>query len=105
MTSRTSGSRCWSADALAETSRPATTPRRGRARSRSQARTHESERILQIELLAFGVASIAILKLSGLQAALSHDYAVRDAEQLGVREFDPRPGVAVVEQNLDAGGR
>jgi len=29
---------------------------------------------------------------------------MRDAEQLVVRELDPRAGIAVVEQDLDAGG-
>ena len=46
-----------------------------------------------------------VLDHAFLQAALADHDAVRDADQLLVGEEDPRALVAVVEEDLDAGGR
>ena len=42
------------------------------------------------------------LDLSGGQGSLADHHAQRAAQQLGVGEFLARPGLAVVEQDLDA---
>ena len=48
---------------------------------------------------------MAVFELAGLEAAIAHDHAVRNADELGVRELDARPLVAIVEQHVDAGGQ
>src|ERR1700716_1504770 len=75
-----------------------------RARSTSQVRADECERIVEREFLAFRITSIAVLEFACFQSALTDNDAVRNAQQLRIREFDPRAGVPVVVQHLDSGG-
>src|SRR5689334_4972960 len=105
MTASSSGSRCWSAQAMLDTSAPARIRTARRNRSGSKARAHERERVLQRKFLAIRIAPIAIFKFPGLQATLSNDHAVRNTKKLGVRELHSRPGVTVVIEDLDSGGR
>ena len=49
-------------------------------------------------------APVAVFEQALLQAALAHDHAVRDADELGVRELDAGPLVAIVEQHVDSRG-
>src|SRR6185312_12372362 len=100
-TSRSSGSRCWSARALPPSSR-AVARTALRSQSGSQTRANESERIGCGKFRALRVSSMTILKLSRLQAALAHDEPVGDSEQLGIGKLDPRPCVTVVVQHLDS---
>src|SRR5689334_17902843 len=101
-TSRSSGSFCWSAKA-------ALLPNDSSASAASATlfrhpRANECQRIIERELGAFGVAPPAIFELAGIDAALAHDQPVRNADELRVREFDARAGIAVVEEHFDAGG-
>src|SRR5882757_5344909 len=75
-----------------------------RARSRSHARADEFERIVEREFLAFRITSIAVFEFACFQSTLTNHEAVRDTQQLCIREFDPGAGVAVVVQHLDPGG-
>ena len=43
--------------------------------------------------------------LPAVEAAIAHDHAVRNADELGVRELDARTLVAIVEQHVDARGQ
>ena len=45
-------------------------------------------------------AAMAVFELAGCQAAVAHDHAVRNADELGIRELDARPLVAIVEQHV-----
>ena len=45
-----------------------------------------------------------VLETTGVEPALRYHQAVGDAEQLRIGELDSRPRIAVVVQNLDAGG-
>src|SRR5882724_13688873 len=103
MTSFNSGSRCWSADAMPDSSAPATASAM-RAQSRSHVRADECERIVEREFLAFRITSIAVFELACFQSALTDNHAVRNTQQLRIREFDPWTGVAIVVQHLDPGG-
>ena len=47
---------------------------------------------------------MAVFELAGRDAAIAHDHAVRNADELGVRELDARTLVAIVEQDVDARG-
>src|SRR5580704_9532474 len=106
-TSRSAGSSCWSARARGEahTAAAASASAGREARiSSPHARTQEGERFVRGELGAGAVAAMAVLELARLEAALAHHQAMRDAEQLGVREFDAGARVAIIEQHFDAGG-
>src|SRR4051794_11005629 len=103
MTSFNSGSRCWSAAATPDSSAPATTIAI-RARSRSHARADEGGRIVEREFLAFRITSIAVFELACFQSAVTDNQAVWNAQQLRIRKFDPRAGIAVVVQHLDSLG-
>src|SRR5882724_6940753 len=103
MTSFNSGSRCWSADAMPDSSAPASTSAM-RAQSGSHVRADECERIVEREFLAFRITAIAVLEFACFQSALTDNHAMRNPQQLRIREFDPRAGVAVVVQHLDSGG-
>src|ERR1700716_397572 len=74
-----------------------------RARSTSHVRADECERIVEREFLAFRITSIAVLEFACFQSALTDNHAVRNAQQLRIREFDPRARIAVVVQHLDPG--
>ena len=52
---------------------------------------------------AFG-ATMAVFEQALFQATIAHDHAVRDADELGVRELDARPLIAIVEQHVDSRG-
>src|SRR5882724_11642382 len=67
-------------------------------------RADECKRIVEREFLAFRITSIAVFEFAGFQSALTDNHAVRDTQQLCIREFDPRAGVAIVVQHLDTGG-
>ena len=43
--------------------------------------------------------------LPAVDAAVTHDHAVRNADELGIRELDARPLVAIVEQHVDSCGQ
>src|SRR4051794_40875370 len=103
MTSFNSGSRCWSANALLESSAPATISAI-RARSRSHARADECERIAEREFLAFRITSITVFEFACFQSAISHDHPMRNPQQLRIGEFHAWTGIAVVVQHLDPGG-
>src|SRR5260370_41286125 len=94
MTSFSSGSRCWSAAATPDSSVPARTIAM-RARSRSHARADECERIVEREFLAFRITSIAVFEFACFQSELTDNHAVKNAQQLCIRELYPRAGVAV----------
>src|SRR5579863_6668758 len=102
-TSRSCGSRCWSARA-ALAPRASSTASAG-VRSRSpQARAQEAERLIERKIGAGGVAAVPVLELARLEPAIRHHHAMWNAEQLRVGELDARTCVAVVEQHLEAGG-
>src|SRR2546423_4419209 len=100
MTSFSSGSRCWSAHAMLDSSAHATISAM-RARSRSHARADECERIAEREFLAFRITSIAVFEFACFHSALADDDAMRNPQQLRIGEFHSRPGIAVVVQHLD----
>src|SRR5580693_6257380 len=103
MTSLSCGSRCWSActgSASAQAGKQASAARRRRpARSGLEALAQEAEGLVQRELGAGVVAPAAVLELAGLQAALRHHQAMRDAHKLRVRKLDSGAGVAIVVQH------
>src|SRR5215472_12296252 len=114
-TASSSGSRCWSAAAgraapIATAQLSSRNPRghRHNARcgcgSRRQASAYEGERFTGGEFRAGGVTAVAVLEPSALEATLRHHQAVRNAEQLRVRELDAGARIAVVVEDLDAGG-
>src|SRR6185312_7449633 len=119
-TSRSSGSFCWSACATPPRKKIKTNAAAPPARSRAlrarvsaarerttlfpHSRANERERIVERELGAFGIPPSAIFQLAGFHAALAHDQAMRNADELRVREFDARAGIAVVVEHFDAGG-
>src|ERR1700732_4914601 len=88
---------------MPDNSAPATTIAM-RACLRSHTRADECKRIVEREFLAFRITSIAVLEFACFQSALTDNQAVRNAQQLRVREFDARAGVAVVVQHLNPGG-
>src|SRR5439155_2235868 len=107
------GSRCWSARAGWRTP----TPRAASAKTRSararaarvagsspEARAHEGERAVRGKFGAGALASLAVFESAGIEAAIRHHQAVRDAQQLGVGELDARTCVTVVVEHLDSGG-
>ena len=47
---------------------------------------------------------MTVFKISGGETAFADDNSMRDSHQLGIGEFDPRTGIAVVEQHIEAGG-
>src|SRR3569833_2264889 len=96
-----SGSRCPSATAALESSAPATM-KPVRMLLRSHARADVVERIAERELLALRITPAAVFELTRFQPTLSDNQAVRDAQQLRVRELDSRTGVAVVVQHFDS---
>src|SRR4029077_2487855 len=90
------GSRCWSARA----GRAKAAPRAGSARPTSgrtrgarvaglspETRAHEGERAICGELGARAIASLAVFESAGIETAIRHHQAVRDAEQLGIGEL------------------
>src|SRR5215469_7056752 len=114
-TPSSSGSRCWSAAtgraALSATAQVSSTRGRGHRQnarcgcgSRREASTYEGERFTGGEFGAGAVAAMAVLEPPGLEATLSHHQAMGDAEQLCVRELDAGARIAVVVEDLDAGG-
>src|SRR6266478_1568228 len=107
------GSRCWSARAGWRTAAPraaSAMTRSGRTRtlrvagSGPETRAHEGERVVRGELGARAIASLAVFESAGIEAAIRHHQAVRDAQQLGIGELDARARVTVVVQDLDPGG-
>src|SRR6516162_4201277 len=97
-TASSSGSRCWSAAAgraaPMATAQASSRNRRGHRQnarrgcgSRREASTYEGERFTGGEFCAGSFAAVAVLEPPVLEAALSHHQAVRDAEQLRVREL------------------
>src|SRR5579871_1913835 len=103
-TSFSSGSRWPSAWAVPVRSDSAATKIAAQRRSSSQAGADERERIVDRELLAFRVTATAIFELAGLQATLSDNQAVRNAQQFRIGEFDPRTSISVVIQHFDSSG-
>src|SRR6185503_2415149 len=113
---RSSGSRCASADgAAAAVPGSSSVIDRIRARGRRirrprfmksacQLPAQETERVGGREFLGGFRAPMAVFELPFFQAAVTHDHAVWNADELGVGELDARPLVAVVEQCVDAGG-
>src|SRR6266480_3299217 len=106
-------SRCWSARAGRRTPTPraasATTRSAGAraarvAGSSPEARAHEGERAVRGEFGARALASLAVFESAGIEAAIRHHQAVRDAQQLGIGELDARTCVTVVVEHLDSGG-
>src|SRR5437016_774067 len=83
--------------------RPMTRPG-ARARLTRQARANEIERIVEGKLAALGLAAMAVLQLARLDPPLAHHHAMRNPEQLRIRELDAGAGVAVVIKGFDAGG-
>jgi len=75
-------------------------PRRQAARAAlaAQARANEYERIIERKILTRRVAPAAVLESAGLDAALTHDHAMRNPQKLGIRKFDAGAGIAVVEE-------
>src|SRR5579862_2646520 len=65
-------------------------------------RADECERIVSWELRALGIAPATILEFARLEASLAHHDPVRDAEQLGIGEFDAGAGIAVVVEDIDS---
>src|SRR3984893_3299353 len=106
------GSRCWSARAGWPTAAPRASakPTSGRTRGARiaglspETRAHEGERAIRGELGAGAVAALAVFEFAGIEAAIRHHQAVRDAQQLGIGELDARACVTVVVQDLDPGG-
>ena len=50
-----------------------------------------------------GLAAVTIFEISRIEAPIPDDDPMRDAHELGIRELDPRSGIAIVEQDIDAG--
>src|SRR5882672_5149937 len=107
------GSRCWSARAGCAKAAPraaSAMTSSGRTRgariagSGRQTRAHEGGRLIRGELGARAVAPLAVFESAGIEAAIRHHQAVRDAQQLGIGELDARARVTVVVQDLDSGG-
>src|SRR3984893_13994773 len=107
------GSRCWSARAGGAKAAPraaSAKPTSGRTRGArvaglsSETRAHEGERAIGGDLGARPIASLAVFESAGIETAIRHHQAVRDAQQLGIGELDARTRVTVVVQNLDSGG-
>src|SRR5882672_509227 len=103
------GSRCWSARAgCAKAASAMTSSGRTRgariAGSGRQTGAHEGGRLIRGELGARAVAPLAVFESAGIEAAIRHHQAVRDAQQLGIGELDARARVTVVVQDLDSGG-
>src|SRR4029077_839504 len=65
---------------------------------------HEGERLRGGKLAALTVAAVAVFEPAGLEPALGHHQAVRNAQQLRVSELDSGARVAVVVQHFDPGG-
>ncbi len=63
------------------------------------------ERIGQRKLFGRFRAPVTVFELAGREAAIAHDHAVRNADELGIRELDARALVAIVEQHVDACGQ
>src|SRR5665213_4115801 len=104
-TARSSGSCCAGAaqaSALPSASQSRASPRSG-APLKLQPRTNELERLMLRKILAVARAAMTVFERAGLESAFADDDAVRDAEQFGVREFYPRPRVAIIVKHLDAG--
>src|SRR5580692_4852979 len=94
-----SGSRCWSACADA-----ASTQHRASTLSRSTLGPDISDGILRGDFRRFGRAPRPILELAVAQGTIADDDAMRDAHQFRIGEFHPGPGVAIIEQYIDARG-
>src|SRR5215831_10093094 len=112
-TASSCGSRCWSASARgggAPARTASITISRGaisrgrtsgaRRASGGEARSQEGEGIPDGEFRARALAPVPVLELPGLEPPLRDDEAVRDPEELGVGELDPRACVAVVVEHL-----
>ena len=65
----------------------------------------ERDGIAQWKLFGGFRSAVAVFELAGGDAAVAHDHAVRDTDELGVRELDARTLVAIVEQNVDSRGQ
>src|SRR5277367_566031 len=50
----------------------------------------------------FGLPPVTIFEISGAQPSISEHDAVRYADEFRIGELHPRPGVAIVEQYIDA---
>ena len=50
-------------------------------------------------------SAMAVFELAGSDAAVTHDHAVWNADELGIRELDARPLVTIVEQYVDSRGQ
>src|SRR5579862_2947381 len=102
-TPRSAGSSCWSARAGAAASVRTVSASAGRASAARrggasvapaigtaspQACADEAERFGRRKLGALRVAAVPVLELAGLEAAFRHHQAMRNAEELGVRELD-----------------
>src|SRR6202034_2394469 len=61
-------------------------------------------RIRRGDVRRFGLAAMTIFEIPRSQAALADHDAMRDSHELRIGEFDPRTGVPIVEQYIDAGG-
>src|SRR5580700_11978890 len=72
-------------------------------RGKLQARTDELEGRLLRDVHAVSAAAMAVFERAGVEAALADDHAMRNTQQLSVRELDPGTGIAIVIQYLDAG--
>src|SRR5882762_985008 len=61
-------------------------------------------RIRRGDFRRFGLGAVTIFESPRGQAPFPDDDAMRDADELGIGEFDAWTGVAIVEQHIDAGG-
>src|ERR1700752_4998086 len=108
MTPLSSGSRCWSAPAGVSAANPqrqksaARSAVRGRCSSDGEPLAQPGKGLIQGEVATFAVAALTVFETLGLESALRHHHAVRNAEQLRVGELDSGPRVAVVVQHFDA---
>jgi hypothetical protein len=58
----------------------------------------EGDRVGERELFGGFGATVTIFEFAGRKAAIAHHHAMRDADELGVRELDAGSLVAIVEQ-------
>src|SRR5579863_6939436 len=104
------GSRCWSASAVQVAPRASTASTMASraflagATLAFEARANESKSAVRRELRARRFAALAVFELAGIQAALGHHQAMGDSQQLRIRELDAGTRVAVIVEDLDAGG-
>jgi hypothetical protein len=96
---RSSGSRCASADAGPASASQAI----GSSAAVRQARANGFEQAIDGKLTGFAGAPVAVFELARGKAAVTDDHAVRDAQQLRVRELHSGPRFAVVVEHVDAG--